>query len=153
MRFREAVRLARRNGACREAIEELRKMRDWEEFLEHPRSGEWRAWWIRNGLPNPGQPGVWEMTGHVPIAEEETDRLPKRFPTLDKEPHWVVRWWIAKRIPVDMIDLWNLQPRWLKRLRLFLGIVWRMHEGSRMTVCLSWDVALCMYPYRRRRKK
>lgn len=143
MRFREAVRLARRNGACREAIEELRKMRDWEEFWEHPRSGEWRAWWIRNGLPNPGQPGVWEMTGHVPIAEEETDRLPKRFP--------IVETCAEARAPRrrHMIDLWNLQPRWLKRLRLFLGIVWRMHEGSRMTVCLSWDVALCMYPYRR----
>ena len=25
-----------------------------------------------------------------------------------------------------MIDWWNLQPRWLKRLRLFLGIVWRL---------------------------
>ena len=47
-----------------------------------------------------------------------------------------------------MIDWWNLQPRWLKRLRLFFGIVWRMHEGQRMTVRLSWDVALCMYPYK-----
>lgn len=45
-----------------------------------------------------------------------------------------------------MIDWWNLQPRWLKRLRLFLGIVWRMHEGTRMTLALSWDVAKCLHP-------
>jgi len=46
-----------------------------------------------------------------------------------------------------MIDLWSLQPRWVKRLRLFLGIVWRMHEGVRMSMRLSWDVAKCLHPY------
>jgi len=51
-----------------------------------------------------------------------------------------------------MIDWWNLQPRWLKRLRLFLGIVWRMHEGSRMTLALSWDVAKCLHPMKNRGK-
>jgi len=45
-----------------------------------------------------------------------------------------------------VVDLWNLQPRWLKRMRLFCGIVWRRHEGERMTIGLSWDVAKCMYP-------
>ena len=49
-----------------------------------------------------------------------------------------------------MIDWWNLQPRWLKRLRLFLGIVWRMHEGGRMTLALSWDVSKCLYPMKNR---
>jgi hypothetical protein len=49
-----------------------------------------------------------------------------------------------------MIDWWNLQPTWLKRLRLFLGIVWRMHEGNRMTCALSWDVAKCLYPIKNR---
>lgn len=47
------------------------------------------------------------------------------------------------------MDWWNMQPEWLKRLRLFLGIVWRMHEGSRMSWRLSWDVARCMHPHRR----
>lgn len=42
------------------------------------------------------------------------------------------------------IDWWNLQPRWLKRLRLFFGIVWRRYEGPRMTVALSWRVAVCI---------
>ena len=51
-----------------------------------------------------------------------------------------------------MIDWWNLQPRWLKRLRLFLGVVWRMHEGSRMTLALSLDVAKCLYPMKNRGK-
>jgi len=49
-----------------------------------------------------------------------------------------------------MIDWWNLQPPWCKRLRLFLGIVWRMHEGNRMTCALSWDVAKCLYPIKNR---
>ena len=49
-----------------------------------------------------------------------------------------------------MIDWWNLQPTSLKRLRLFLGIVWRMHEGNRMTCALSWDVAKCLYPIKNR---
>ena len=48
-----------------------------------------------------------------------------------------------------MIDLWNLQPHWLKRVRLFLGIVWRKYEGKRMPVSTSWQVALCMHPRRK----
>jgi hypothetical protein len=40
---------------------------------------------------------------------------------------------------------------WLQRLLLFLSIAWRMHEGSRMSIRLSWDVAKCIYPYRRKR--
>lgn len=45
-----------------------------------------------------------------------------------------------------MIDWWNLQPRWLKRMRLFLSIIWRQHYGSRLSVRTAWDVALCMHP-------
>jgi hypothetical protein len=47
--------------------------------------------------------------------------------------------------------LWRAQPKWFKRLRLFLGIVWRMHEGGRMTVECSWAVAMAMYPRARAR--
>jgi hypothetical protein len=45
-----------------------------------------------------------------------------------------------------MIDWWNLQPEWLKRLRLFFSILWRRYEDSRMGWQLSWDVAKCIYP-------
>jgi len=45
-----------------------------------------------------------------------------------------------------MIDWWNIQPDWLKHLRLFLSIVWRLHEGQRMGIPLSWEVASCLYP-------
>ena len=51
---------------------------------------------------------------------------------------------------IDMIDWWNLQPRWFKRLRLFLSIVWRMHESARMTWALSWEIALVIYPVLRK---
>lgn len=47
---------------------------------------------------------------------------------------------------VNKLDLWNMQPAWFKRIRLFLGIVWRMHEGGRMTVGCSWAVAKAMHP-------
>lgn len=45
-----------------------------------------------------------------------------------------------------MIDWWNLQPEWLKRLRLFASIVWRPYESTRMDWHLSWAVAKCIYP-------
>ena len=44
------------------------------------------------------------------------------------------------------VDWWNLQPRWVKRIRLFARIVWRRYEGARMTARLSWDVAKIMHP-------
>lgn len=47
-----------------------------------------------------------------------------------------------------MIDWWNLQPRWMKRIRLFLSIVWRPYEDFRIDVRTAWDVALAMHPYR-----
>lgn len=43
---------------------------------------------------------------------------------------------------------WNLQPRWLKRLRLFGEIVWRPHYDGRMSAALAWDVACAMDPRR-----
>lgn len=46
----------------------------------------------------------------------------------------------------SVIDAWNMQPTWLKRMRLFFGILWRHYEGQRMSWALSWEVACCMYP-------
>lgn len=59
--------------------------------------------------------------------------------------------------PTDIIDpatgepLWVLckvRPRWYWhwcRMRLFLGIVWRRYEDSRMSWSLSWEIARGVY--------
>lgn len=54
------------------------------------------------------------------------------------------RWWAWRE--KGAMSTWHLQPWWFKRLRLFLGIVWRMHEGARMTIECSWAVARVMHP-------
>lgn len=51
-----------------------------------------------------------------------------------------------------MIDWWNLQPEWLKRGRLFLSILWRRYEDSRLGWQLSWEVAKCIYPLNQARE-
>lgn len=49
--------------------------------------------------------------------------------------------------------LWDLQPTWLKRLRLFLAIVWREQPGEgRLPARIAWEVARAFYgPHRGRR--
>jgi hypothetical protein len=41
---------------------------------------------------------------------------------------------------------WNLQPRWLKRISLFLRIVGRRGWGGRLGVSLAWEVAGIVHP-------
>ena len=38
------------------------------------------------------------------------------------------------------MTVWNLQPRWFKRLRLFFGIVWREWEG-RLSARDAWGIS------------
>ena len=46
------------------------------------------------------------------------------------------------------MTLWQMQPTWLKRLRLFADIVWRRWEDDfRIGWSLAWDVAAVVYPY------
>ena len=44
-----------------------------------------------------------------------------------------------------MVDWWNMQPWWVKKIRLFLAIVWREHYDERMSAGLAWEVAGCMH--------
>ncbi len=45
------------------------------------------------------------------------------------------------------LRLWQAQPRWLKRLELFLGILWRESPGGgRMDWETARDVAYIMWP-------
>jgi hypothetical protein len=48
-------------------------------------------------------------------------------------------------VRLSEIDWWRMQPRPMRRVRLFFEIVWRMHEGGRMGVRLSWEIAGCMH--------
>ena len=44
-----------------------------------------------------------------------------------------------------MINWWNMQPEWLKCLRLFFGLVWRKFYDERLTIREAWAVAFAFY--------
>lgn len=55
--------------------------------------------------------------------------------------------WGERLTMTTKIDWWNMQPRWFKRLRLFLSIVWREGPGpDRVSVRLAWELSCGMYP-------
>jgi len=45
--FQEAVALAKRSGACDEAIDAISQMKNWDEFSRHPDAPEWALWYAR----------------------------------------------------------------------------------------------------------
>lgn len=43
--FKEAVQLAKEQGACGYAIDELSTLANWDEFWGHERAAEWSYWY------------------------------------------------------------------------------------------------------------